>query len=436
MLFVKTLRLGTRTDSYLEIIADRKDRKVPNENSLFTSTICIWPYFPEGQRLKVIQRMDVICNIIHAAKMGIDPKVFPFVASLSVPIYIQAELDRYEAHLINTEDKKRQNELKAKRTLMAAGTTCSKRARQCVLSVNGHNPPKACSDYQRAYRSEGYAWMASMKAAQGRAPLPRQSAPSSDSSTQPKITSLFSPRPNLEGFRNLGNTCYMSAVVSVLLSLPALASDMERFAAAAGAAGKTGHAPLSFALRELFRQVGARNHGVLGLGALKEAVAARARRFRGREQHDAHEFFSSCIDLLTTEQQQVLKHAADDSAVPPAAVTDLNLRLRVRHTLVCAGPGCEYRRSRGELFRDVSLCIPDHGAVGAVGLDELLDAFFSENRLEYTCEKCGYASARAVHKVLLGSASILRSNTSHCNARRIILRGTPRLPLMADMLDR
>ena len=41
--------------------------------------------------------------------------------------------------------------------------------------------------------------------------------------------------------------------------------------------------------------------------------------------------------------------------------------------------------------------MPNKDADSSVEMSELLDAFFADNLLEYTCEKCGQKQARATH---------------------------------------
>lgn len=370
------------------------------------TTIAIRLFFPIGQTAKVLRRLDIVMKILVAGRETPDLRIFPYSEAVSVPTYAQSELDQYEAHRINEEFlvESHQKAVKTQRALMASGPQCSKRAKLMLMSLHGDDSlkNKSYSQSNTAHRTD---WMKSMKVAQGRI---CNSNASTGVTPQTKISSFFRPPSNLEGFKNLGNTCYISAIVSVLLSLPALAADIEIFCETVDPKNND-DARLLKAFRQLFYQVKAKNHGVLNLSSLKDAISSSAKRFAGREQHDAHEFYCSCIDLLTTELHQIAKRqspASPSHSVPGSRslheliATDRNLRLRVRHTLVCANAQCAYRRSRAELFRDVSLCIPDHDAAGVAALDGLLEAFFADNHLEYTCDKCGHGSARAVHKVL------------------------------------
>jgi hypothetical protein len=81
-------------------------------------------------------------------------------------------------------------------------------------------------------------------------------------------------------------------------------------------------------------------------------------RFAGREQQDAHEFLTICMDVLGEEISGTLK---DGDA--KRAVTADNMGISIKHTLRCegGGGGCGYGRGKTESFLDMSLCIPSAG---------------------------------------------------------------------------
>jgi hypothetical protein len=405
LLFLKSVVSVSFSEPRLEFEIERKGLA---SSPVLHTTVSVRLFFPGVEYNQVLRRAEIVKKILEASKVELDLRIFPLVAT-SVPIYAQSALDQYESHRINEEiqAERHQCALKAKRAMLTPGPLCSKRAKGMLLALHRESSQTADSKNQ-SNRNPNNDWMKSMKVAQGRAGFKSQNLQAL--TPQNKIYNYFGPRSNLEGFKNLGNTCYISAIVSVLLSLPALAADVERFCQLSQCKNDSS-ARLLNAFRELFQQVKEKNHGVLNLASLKDAISSSAKRFAGREQHDAHEFYSSCIDLLTTELQQIAKKRSSSSpskslseptspTLQDLIATDRNLLLRVRHTLVCANADCAYRRSRRELFRDVSLCIPDHDSTGLATLDGLLDAFFADNHLEYTCDKCGHGFAKAVHKVL------------------------------------
>ena len=265
---------------------------------------------------------------------------------------------------------------------------------------------------------------------------------------QSTITNHFG-KQLARGFRNLGNSCYMAAIISVLVNLKPFAADLEMFATKLSTLRKLepdsivkSKMDFFWALLEVARNSASKNHGVMDLTQLKRAIGQRARQFSGREQQDAHEFYSGCIDAVSTDVGRAVKHLASSiepreneapasskicvedvdasrgaqggansgnarkAAAMSSAVGDLrksnvcnlNFNLEVEHTLLCENSGCNYSRGRRELFRDLSLSVPNDESQ-FVDMTHLLDAFFADNLLEYTCEKCGHTQSRASHKL-------------------------------------
>ncbi|KAJ1481343.1 hypothetical protein T484DRAFT_1807841, partial [Baffinella frigidus] len=53
-----------------------------------------------------------------------------------------------------------------------------------------------------------------------------------------------------------------------------------------------------------------RGRDALDLSGLKAAMGAISRQFAGREQQDAHEFLSGCLDLMATEAVRAVRKLA------------------------------------------------------------------------------------------------------------------------------
>jgi hypothetical protein len=403
MLFIKACRLQSCSDSMLEIISD----VTVNPTGSQITEISVRPFIAEGQKQNVLQRLNFVRQILSCSPNLPENLFFPKFNEVSVPPYCQKELDLYHETNRKAEfDKQHPNFNKAHKAL-PSGLAGSKRARQMASSLLGENPPKASSNVRGNTLSKPNNWLKHLQASRDSL---SKSSTLTEVPSQHKISRYFDPQPNREGFKNLGNTCYISAVVSMLLSLPALAADIEVFSKTA--CTKADRSARVFnAFQELFQQIRIKNHGVLNLASLKNAVAAQAKCFKGGEQQDAHEFYSSCLDLLNTEMQQIIKkrstkpHNEFDekcesrSELDRLNATDLNFNLKIKHTLVCTNSDCGYKRSRGEFFREISLSIPEVDSEGSTSTHDILDSFFDENHLDYKCEKCGHLFARATHKV-------------------------------------
>ncbi len=423
--FVQACRLQACSDSMLEIIS----HVTFDISGSQTTEISVRPFISEGQKQNVLHRLNFLQEILSCTPKLPDLQFFPNFTEISVPPYCQKDLDSYHVHQMKLKaelNKQHQaSNLNRAQKVFPPGVAGSKRARHMASSLFGENPPKAsCNVQGNTLPKQG--WFKNVKAAQGRGSLPKSSSTQMEVPAQHKISRYFEPRPNLEGFKNLGNTCYISAVVSMLLSLPALAADIEAFFTTACTKADSSARVLN-AFQELFQQIRLKNHGVLNLASLKNAVAAQAKRFKGREQQDAHEFYSSCLDLLTTEIQQIIKkRPKSDNELNESGcelsnlnVTELNFTLKIKHTLVCTNSECNYKRSRGELFREISLSIPDIDSEGSTSIRDILDSFFEENHLDYKCEKCGHLFAKATHKVLHEIMLIRLSMTVTCESLHV-----------------
>ena len=247
---------------------------------------------------------------------------------------------------------------------------------------------------------------------------------------QTNMGQYFGSRGSNEGFRNLGNSCYMAAITSVLINLKPFVADLESFdvklADFPQSKGTRSRMDFFQALLMAARNAASKDHGVMDLTQLKRAIGKRARQFSGCDQQDAHEFYSGCMDAVSTDICRSVKllssdddqgssassrepvgdrGATSEAKLPQAVrqlrklnVCNLNVNLQVSHTLLCENSQCGYSRDRRELFRDLSLSLPEDDSTSkGVDLAQLLDAFFADNLLEYTCEKCGHKESRAKH---------------------------------------
>lgn len=99
-----------------------------------------------------------------------------------------------------------------------------------------------------------------------------------------------------DGLANMGNTCYINAILQCLLSNWRVASLFGP----EGVDGKAAQGDVSKALQEL----AARGAGGTGLIDIKSAVAKRFPVFSGRQQQDAHEFLRVTLNALHEEQNR------------------------------------------------------------------------------------------------------------------------------------
>eukprot|EP00057_Strongylocentrotus_purpuratus_P022124 XP_011676598.1 PREDICTED: ubiquitin carboxyl-terminal hydrolase 37 isoform X1 [Strongylocentrotus purpuratus] len=232
-----------------------------------------------------------------------------------------------------------------------------------------------------------------------------------------KPSGLESSQKSLQGFSNLGNTCYMNAILQSLLGLQCFIQDLQ-------------YLPLIKALPKssLYKVLAGlmyakqNNKGSTDiehrLQSVKAAISATATRFSGFMQHDAHEFLCQCLDQLKEDVEKVNNPKPDkevpskevqEAVSPPSQVVpsnqsedkakfacavSQNFELEVEHSILCQECGEEV--SKKETFNDLSLDLPRTNE--AFSLQTALDSFCASEKLDYACAKCDCKEATVCHK--------------------------------------
>ncbi|KAL0624595.1 Ubiquitin carboxyl-terminal hydrolase 37 [Plecturocebus cupreus] len=209
-------------------------------------------------------------------------------------------------------------------------------------------------------------------------------------------------------FSNLGNTCYMNAILQSLFSLQSFANDLLK----QGIPWKK--IPLNALIRRFAHLLvkkdicNSETKKDL-LKKVKNAISATAERFSGYMQNDAHEFLSQCLDQLKEDMEKLNKTwktepISGEENSPDISATRVytcpvitNLEFEVQHSIICKA--CGEIIPKREQFNDLSIDLPRRRKpLPPRSIQDSLDLFFRAEELEYSCEKCGGKCALVRHK--------------------------------------
>lgn len=237
-------------------------------------------------------------------------------------------------------------------------------------------------------------------------------------------TTQAQPQPPLQGFSNLGNTCYMNAILQSLFSLPSFSNDMLKQSI------PWKKVPINALLRRFAHLMAKKDVGCPEtkkdlLRKVKSAISSTAERFSGNMQNDAHEFLSQCLDQLKDDVEKMNRSWSSEasSSAPSAAVGEnggpatvrpepgdeadtsriytcpvaVNMEFEVQHTIICKC--CGEVVTKREVFNDLSIDLPRRkNTLPLRSIQDSLDLFFRMEEIEYSCEKCNGKAATVTHK--------------------------------------
>ncbi|KAM5228569.1 ubiquitin carboxyl-terminal hydrolase 37 isoform 2-T2 [Ctenodactylus gundi] len=225
---------------------------------------------------------------------------------------------------------------------------------------------------------------------------------------KPRVPLSSHQQQQLQGFSNLGNTCYMNAILQSLFSLQSFANDLLK----QGIPWKK--IPLNALIRRFAHLLvkkdicNSETKKDL-LKKVKNAISATAERFSGYMQNDAHEFLSQCLDQLKEDMEKLNKTWKIEPIPGEEPSTDVsatrvytcpvitNLEFEVQHSIICKV--CGETIPKREQFNDLSIDLPRRKKpLPPRSIQDSLDLFFRAEELEYSCEKCGGKCALVRHK--------------------------------------
>ncbi|KAM9801866.1 ubiquitin carboxyl-terminal hydrolase 37 [Syngnathus typhle] len=223
---------------------------------------------------------------------------------------------------------------------------------------------------------------------------------------KPRPSAAVQSQPPLQGFSNLGNTCYMNSILQSLLSLPSFSNDLLR-QSIPWKKVPTNALLSRFAHLLAKKDVGCPETQKDLLRKVKSAISSTAERFSGNMQNDAHEFLSQCLDQLKDDMEKVNKSQASAAKPDPGEEADtsrvytcpvaVNMAFEVQHTITCKN--CGEVLIKREQFNDLSIDLPRRKKTLPLrSIQDSLDLFFRLEEIEYSCEKCNRKAATVTHK--------------------------------------
>ncbi|XP_004606486.2 ubiquitin carboxyl-terminal hydrolase 26 [Sorex araneus] len=229
-----------------------------------------------------------------------------------------------------------------------------------------------------------------------------------------EITLELYPEKIWHGLPNLGNTCYMNAILQSLLSVLSFVDDLlhQGFPR-----GKIPLDVLSLRLAQLLVLKDTYNNKVKRnlLENLKEAISEVAAIFSGNIQNDAHEFLGHCLDQLKESMRKLKvtmkakmeseKKGSDQQAFPGNAAIQIpicpvvaNFEFELLRSITCKA--CGHVVFKAELSNYLSMNLPRGSKARHLSVQSTLDHFLGAEDLEYKCEICKHKHSLGVHKFL------------------------------------
>ncbi|XP_062939029.1 ubiquitin carboxyl-terminal hydrolase 26 [Cynocephalus volans] len=215
-----------------------------------------------------------------------------------------------------------------------------------------------------------------------------------------------------QGLPNLGNTCYMNAVLQSLFSIPSFADDLLNHSFPWGELSCDN---LSMCLIQLLllRDIYDIKIKRELLESIKAEISAVADTFSDDVQNDAHEFLSHCLDQMKenmrksniiwkTKSESCEENSPQQGFAGNAATKVLicpvisNFEFELLRSIICKG--CGQAVLKTELNNSLSVNLPQGEKALPLSIQSTFDLFFKAEELEYNCKKCKHESSVAVHK--------------------------------------
>ena len=227
-----------------------------------------------------------------------------------------------------------------------------------------------------------------------------------------KLTLDYYPEKLWQGLPNLGNTCYMNAVIQSLFLIPSFANDLlnRSFPWC-----KIPPDALSMCSAQLFVLKDIYNVNIKKrlLANMKNTISAVAEIFSGNNQNDAHEFLGHYLNQMKENMQKLstigktevksekenlpqpfLVGSAAKQALFCPVITNFEFELLC--SITCKA--CGHVVPKTEVSNHLSVNLPQEPQALPFSIQSSFDLFFGTEDLEYTCAQCKHRKSSKTYK--------------------------------------
>jgi len=240
---------------------------------------------------------------------------------------------------------------------------------------------------------------------------------------------------NLEGYRNLGNTCYINAILQSITHLTPFTSDLSDVRLTSSSLkSDTLYRTFLEVIRNKSRQA------VVSPKDLKDCIGKASAKFASSRQEDAHEFLCEVLEMLQKELSGLChdphsstnreENTPRNEPQKPLCPIAVNFQMVIKNIVQCKN--CDYFLHNISVHRDIAIEIPLEYADSSLDMKYLMRQFFRPEEVEHICEQCGQEDARLFHYIeALPRVLVVHLKRFRVNVEKMIFEKS-RIPVLPN----